>query len=209
MLFEKDKIPLSLAEFEKLTGAKWLDELAFESEKLKAKIKKKISRYEKGGKFSVYQRWLGVYFEREILEKTSPKLSIRWIDDKLGWGVFAEQDIKRNTLIAEYTGTVRKRTLRDKKNAYCFEYLLAKEKKTPYTIDALNWGNISRYINHSNTPNCVSALATLGPLSHILILTAEFIPRETQLCYDYGEDYWASRKDHIELKLRKMAEIAS
>ena len=85
--------------------------------------------------------------------------------------------------------------LREKvqKNAYCFGYILANDVKTPYTIDAQDIGSIARFINHSETPNLISTLATIDFINHILLITNEPISKGQQLCYNYGEAYWSQR----------------
>lgn len=96
--------------------------------------------------------------------------------------------------ISEYSGLVRKRNKHDSKNSYCFEYLLAPGFDTPYIIDAREQGGFARYINHSNTPNLYSAFTLVDDFPHVVIYTAVKIAKGTQLCYDYGPDYWKRRK---------------
>lgn len=133
--------------------------------------------------------WLGVYFRKEILSYLLPEVSVRWIDDRMGWGVFAERNFKAMEFIAEYTGIVRKRKRSDRTNAYCFEYF-----PDPYVIDAQDQGGLARYINHSDAPNLLSAPAWIDGVLHIVLYTKDPIPKNTQLCYDYGPDYWKHRK---------------
>src|SRR5579863_9980866 len=107
---------------------------------------RKIRGKTKGTRLDREHRWLSAYFKKELLYGTSseaptaqtlpPSLSLRWIDDTIGWGVFAERDIQSLEFIAEYSGLVRKRTKRDCKNAYCFEYPIKVGKPSAYVIDA-------------------------------------------------------------------------
>jgi SET domain-containing protein len=101
--------------------------------------------------------------------------------------------------IAEYTGLLRKRSKADTKNAYCFEYVVAQGFDSGYTIDAQEQGSIARYINHSEKANLNSALATLEGLSHVILYAKEPIAKGTQLCYDYGPDYWSKRTAPVAL----------
>ena len=101
--------------------------------------------------------------------------------------------------VAEYAGKVRKWRKEDNKNAYCFEYVLVQGIKTPYTIDAMEQGGVARYINHSDTPNLVSALATFQNVSHVILYAKEPIPKGAQLSYDYGPAYWSKRSPPIEI----------
>ncbi|MBU6446539.1 MAG: SET domain-containing protein-lysine N-methyltransferase, partial [Verrucomicrobia bacterium] len=145
------------------------------------------------GELTVEQAWLGKYFESDIVNQKEPHVAIRYIDPQLGWGVFALQDFRKMEFVAEYVGKVRKRKKEDEKNAYCFEYALCAGLSSPYTIDAQEQGAVARYINHSDTPNLNSALATFDHLSHVILFAKEPIAKGAQLCYDYGPDYWSKR----------------
>lgn len=172
MIFEKNGEQLTREQFETLTGAQFLSEL-----KDPRNIKKPTQE----------AVWLGAYFHREILHQILPDVSIRWIDPIMGWGVFANRDFKKMEFIAEYTGIVRKKSSADRKNSYCFEYI------DSTNIDASLQGGVSRYINHSFTPNLASALAYLDGSARIILYTKEPILKNAQLCYDYGSDYWKHR----------------
>lgn len=190
MIIEKENKKLTLDELEKESGAQWISRLDFEAVdpllKMGAKLHKK-------GEMTLEQLWLGRYFQKEILSQSVPDVILRWIDPVMGWGVFANRDFKKRQFIAEYVGKVRKRRREDSKNAYCFEYVIVQGFNTSYTIDALDQGALARYINHSDHPNLLSALATFDNLSHVILYTKEPVVKGEQLCYDYGPDYWAKR----------------
>lgn len=199
MIIEKEEELLSLEQFEKCVGAKWIFKLDFETPALFSTLQKQGSKLHAKGEMTREQIWLGRYFQKEILSSDLPDVAIQWIDPILGWGVFAMRDFKKMEFIAEYVGTVRKRKKADVKNGYCFEYLLASGSSSPYTIDALDQGGLARYINHSGDPNLLSSLATLDHISHIILYAKEPIAKGEQLCYDYGPDYWAGRMAPISL----------
>jgi hypothetical protein len=192
--FEKEGRNLSLEEFETLTGATFLSQLFFPDFRILQKISKWTSKLQKRGELSCEQLWLGSYFSQELALCPSVDVVIRWIDPILGWGVFAARDFKKMEFIAEYTGVVRKRVRADVKNAYCFEYAWSSEAKTPYVIDARERGGVARYINHSETPNLLTALVTVESKPHVVLYTKDPIRAGTQLLYHYGPDYWAQRK---------------
>jgi hypothetical protein len=139
------------------------------------------------------RNWLSAYFRHDLLCTTLPPVSLRWIDDQMGWGLFAEKDLSSMQFIAEYTGKIRRRSKEDHKNAYCFEYLLEPGEETPYLIDAEKQGGLSRYINHSATPNLHSAYIRLDGVGHIILYTASKVAKGEELRYDYGSDYWKKR----------------
>lgn len=199
MIFEKEGKALQLEEFEKLVGAKWIQELRFErSEILDDLLKRGKKLYDKG-ELTIEQVWLGKYFQKEISLHPLPNVAIRYIDPQMGWGVFAMHDFRKMQFIAEYVGKVRKRKKEDEKNSYCFEYLIAPGFASPYTIDAREEGNVARYINHSEEPNLESALATFDNQSHIILFTKKPIAKGEQLCYNYGPDYWSKRLSPLPL----------
>jgi hypothetical protein len=197
-MITKNGKELSLEEFEKLTGAKWIPGLDFADFHLFSDITQRALKLHKKGKMTPEQLWLGSYFKKEILSAASPDVEIRWIDSTLGWGVFALRNFKKMEFIAEYSGKLVKRKSQSK-NAYAFEYIIVQGIATPYTIDASEQGGIARYINHSATPNLNSSLATLENVSRVILYTKEPVAKGIQLCYDYGPDYWAKRAAPVSL----------
>lgn len=191
MLFEKEGRELSLEEFEKLTSAKWVPTLTFDDPEIHSTLVKACLKLHKKEELTLEQLWLGKYYQKEILSGHTPDVAIRWIDSTLGWGVFALRNFKKMEFIAEYSGKLMKR--QKNQTAYAFEYLITHSVRSKYTIDATDQGGLSRYINHSFKPNLNSSLATVDHISHVVLYTKEPIAKGTQLCYDYGPDYWSKR----------------
>ena len=189
---EKTSI-LSPAEFEKAFKIVYLPHIEFPRWADFVAISRKTLKYRKKGLLDQKQLWLGAYFQKELQMPPAVGVRLRWIDDTLGWGVFAEQDLMPMHYIGEYAGIVRRKKRSDAKNAYCFEYSIVSDESTRYTIDAMDQGGIVRFINHSSTPNLTSALATYQNLSHIVIFARRLIKKGEQLCYDYGPAYWSKR----------------
>ena len=177
-----------------LTGVPFVSHLEFESIALYRKILKKTARLHRKHSIGRSRQWLSAYFRKEILNPRFPDVSLRWIDEEMGWGVFAERDFAPMEFISEYSGIVRKRGKGDGQNSYCFEYLIMPEEPTDYLIDAEAQGGISRYINHSNKPNLSSSMISCDGVSHIVLYTSAPIQLGEQLFYDYGPDYWKKRK---------------
>jgi hypothetical protein len=184
----EDKL-LSVSEFEALFQTQFIPGLDFSD----FSLQKKILKLHRQNRLSREQLWWGSYFQKELTHFSLPPIEIRWIDARIGWGVFAVESIPKMTLIGEYGGKVRKRVKADTKNAYCFEYTLAEGYDSPYIIDARDQGGIVRYINHSSTPNLLSKLATYNGVNHIILITKSPISKGVQLLYDYGPNYWAHR----------------
>lgn len=195
ILIEKDGVTelLSSSEIAKKFGIVYLPQLDFPCWADFAKISRKIAQFHKKGYLDHQQLWLGAYFQKEILSPPNPPVRLRFIDDTVGWGVFAEEDLKPLTFIGEYGGSVRRKKRADSQNAYCFQYAIVSGESTRFTIDARDQGGIVRFINHSASPNLMSALATHQNLSHIVLFAHRSIRKGEQLFYDYGPDYWHKR----------------
>jgi SET domain-containing protein len=185
---------LKIPEFEALTGAAFIPVLDFASFSVLQDIVERTKKMHRKGELMKEQLWLGSYFRKEVESLFFPDVTIRWIDDFVGWGAFAARAFKKMEYIAEYSGKVRKRERRDKKNAYCFEYTIASGIPTPYTIDAQDQGGIGRFLNHSDHPNLLSTLVTVESIEHVILVTDRTIEKGEQLVFDYGQDYWARRK---------------
>jgi len=132
----------------------------------------------------------------KINREKTPPIYIKWIDDTMGYGVFADNDIEKDAFIGEYAGVVRRlyRNHPDH-NAYCFHYPTKLWSLNYYTIDAKNQGNITRFINHSDQPNLQPlCLIDKNKILHLMLVAKCTIPKDTQLVFDYGPDFWARRK---------------
>ena len=70
-----------------------------------------------------------------------------------GRGLKAKTSFVRNQFVCEYVGNV---TTDDVDNEYKFQLKDNKESRfrKPLFVDATKYGNASRYINHSCSPNC-------------------------------------------------------
>jgi len=180
-----------------ITQVKYVPCLEFENFRLLMQVVQKSKKLRADKELNEQQLWLGSYFRNEVLNAVVPELSIRWVSDDMGWGVFAEKDLPNMTFVAEYSGMFRKKRKGDAANAYCFECPLVRGEDSPFVIDAEAQGGVSRYINHSDTPNVVSALATIHDVPHILLFTSEVVKQGTELKYDYGAAYWKRRKKHV------------
>ena len=121
-------------------------------------------------------------------------VSIRWIDDDVGYGVFAEEDFEAGTYIGEYTGQVR--TLnrwRPDSNAYCLQYPTRLFSWKYFIIDAFKEGNETRFINHNDVPNLQLSCAVDRGLSHLIFFTNRKVKKGEELTFDYGPDFWRHR----------------
>jgi hypothetical protein len=140
-------------------------------------------------------RQLASRFRKEIEQGFVANVSIRWVDEELGYGLYANKNLPAEAYIGKFTGLVRRLYRRHPDhNEYCFHYP-TKWWSWKYTvIDALLGGNETRFINHSDTPNLQPLCVCDQNLLQIIFITRQPIKAGTQLTYDYGNDFWKHRR---------------
>jgi len=191
----KEIVVAPISEFEKRLNLRYTKSLKFQKENYLSKTLKQSKKAMKRKDLSIRENWLGVRFKKEISDGYQSNISIRWIDDVLGYGVFAEEDMAISTYIGEYTGLVRKRRRRhDRKNDYCFEYTIGDWVYNPFIIDAKEQGNFTRFINHGEIPNVASLSVYVNEIMHIIFIVLEPIKAGEQLRYHYGDTFWKKRR---------------
>ncbi|MEI6242318.1 MAG: SET domain-containing protein-lysine N-methyltransferase [Chlamydiota bacterium] len=183
----------SLEEFEKWMEVYFLDHLYFPNEWDFERVKKRSQKVFDGHGVEEKNLWLGAFFEKEIQSGHIPLVEIRWMSPGFGYGLFAKEILAPQQYMGEYTGMVRKRELRDRKNPYCFEYTID-DKKSSYLIDAQVMGNHTRFINHSDEPNLSPYAVFVEGIMHVIFVTNQTIGKGCELTYDYGPNYWKRRE---------------
>lgn len=192
---ESDFSEISYEELAEKMQLRYVKSLLFEEDKIFGKVLKQSRTVMRKKQLSIREKWLGIRFEKEILTSYEPKVSIRWIDEIFGYGVFAEEEIPAGAFIGEYTGLVRKRRRRgDRKNDYCFEYTIGDWVYNPFIIDAKDQGNFTRFINHSDNPNLESLSVYGNGVMHIIFIALKPINAGTQMHYHYGDIFWKKRR---------------
>lgn len=108
-----------------------------------------------------------------------------------GTGVFASENIKKNSHIIEYIGEKITKKEGDKRSAERIKNFLNKknegsvyifELNKKYDIDGSPLYNKARYINHSCSPNCEVDIID----NKIWIISIKKINKGEELNYDYG-----------------------
>lgn len=131
------------------------------------------------------------------------KLEVFKTEDK-GWAVRAGEPIHHGTFVCEYIGEVidehqaNKRRHRYVKEDCRFIYEIDArindmirliEGEASYAIDATKYGNVSRYINHSCSPNLENHQVLIesldSQLSHIGLYASRDIAAGEELSFDY------------------------
>lgn len=185
-------------EFKTAFHIEYLDYLFFENYK---ELRKTIFycpwKYHYGIHETEYDR-LGREYEEEISHASVANVSIRWIDNTIGFGLFADADLEENSFIGTYTGKVKRISKnKEEETTYAVHYptsILSFENKV---IDSQDGGNILRFVNHSDIPNLYAQYAVIHKIIHVIFFTQKKIPKGTQLTINYGSDYWIKRKKEI------------
>lgn len=187
--FKDDPAPkaYSIESFEKLIGITYARHLVFPSKKVYQLVRELCKEAFEQGAISKRAEWLGVVFRNQIDTGGVKQVSIRWIGDRMGFGLYAEENIPKGEMIGEYTGLVRRCfPIFFLPNRYSFRYPLYRLLFGSYTIDAERFTNEISFINHSQNPNCESVVSINHHLFHVLIRTKEDIPKGSELSFDYG-----------------------
>lgn len=168
----------------------FLAQIAFESEEAKADIQARglLVLDETASAF-------GDRFRDQIECSYLPKVSVLDLGDKIGHGLFTEEDIEDGAYVGEYTGIVRRDDIRkylEPINNYCFKYPVLDRMGKDHVIDATQ-GHLTRFINHSANPNLKPVYALIDGFYHLIFLAGRPIFKGSQLTYDYGLNYWCVR----------------
>ncbi|MFY7842392.1 MAG: SET domain-containing protein-lysine N-methyltransferase [Rhabdochlamydiaceae bacterium] len=196
----KDSInPLCLKEeiVQKTIGFTYADHLNYHTVSLSSYVEKKISQLKDTEFQTSKQKWFKSYFLKEFKSCFFPDLCIKWVNDKVGYGVFTEKALPLHTYVGEYVGLIKKKPFfLNQANPYLFEYYLGEYLRAKLVIDAKSMGNHTRFINHSDQPNLDVISIIEGKELHIIFYTKQKIEKGKQLTYDYGETYWKDIAKH-------------
>lgn len=133
------------------------------------------------------------------------KLALLKINEELGCGVFAKQNIEPKEFIGIYSGLFELiQENNDQNNEYAYDVTegILKQFLSSLNLDddgsgvyflrtnALKAGNFTKYINHSNSPNVDTKLRKIDNHIQILLFALKPIQQGCQLFLDYGEEYW-------------------
>jgi len=178
----------------------YLPHLTFETQTDRQDIKERGIAKWKNNLVSIESQELGTKFIKKINDAYIPDVSIRWMNDSLGYGLFAEENLDAWRYVGEYTGIVRKNNRRylEPLNNYCYEYPVQDHIGRSFVIDATQ-GNLTRFINHSFKPNLMPIHVFYEGFYHLIFLSLRPIEKGEQLCYNYGHTYWYTREKPIEI----------
>ncbi|XP_056592531.1 histone-lysine N-methyltransferase NSD3 isoform X1 [Triplophysa dalaica] len=109
-----------------------------------------------------------------------------------GWGLKTKQDLKKGDFVMEYVGELidseecKQRIRHSNENHVTNFYMLTLTKDR--VIDAGPKGNLSRFMNHSCSPNCETQKWTVNGDVRIGLFTSCDIAADTELTFNYNLD---------------------
>jgi hypothetical protein len=163
---------------QRLDGLKYIKSIRFE-EGIEKQV---IASYAKmGTRFTL--RWIR-WRQRAVM---------RFISERVGFGLFAASDIAEGESVCEYTGFVcRFESVEDHTYSYAYVFEEPNDLGLTLIVDSLQEGNESRFINHSRNSNLLSSCEFYNGHSHIHLRARRKIPAGEQLFLDYGDGYWSA-----------------
>lgn len=123
-------------------------------------------------------------------------LYLKFINDTVGFGVFAEQDTRHGANVGEYTGeviTLEETTKIKNLDEGAFLFALDAAGPAQLFVDARKSGNFTRFINHSFNPNLMVMPNYNKDNPTVVLVARRDIKRDKELLLDYGHDYWDAR----------------
>lgn len=146
------------------------------------------------GFMHVERIWLGHTYDEDLEANRHADVSVRWINEELGHGLFAEQALKRFDYVGYYTGRIIYRPrIYPVTQPYAFRYPIGELYPKKFLIDATMKGNLMRFLNHSDTPNLTSMAVLHKGIMYMIFFSIRDIKKGEQLCFDYGSHYWKGR----------------
>lgn len=130
-------------------------------------------------------------YRKCIQLKEHAPVFIQFINNKIGYGVFADAPITAGQFIGEYTGTVQK--INFSKKSGDFDYAWGFMRSGKLVINAKKAGNFTRFINHGNNPNVKMIYVACNNRWHLAYVAIKDIKKGEQLLANYGPTYWNTR----------------
>lgn len=117
--------------------------------------------------------------------RTRSKVTIKYFGSK-GYGLIASENIAKDTFIIEYLGEIINKKELEKRLKQNMQNYYFMSLGNGLTIDAANYGNESRFINHSCEPNCFAKKLIIEGQTRIGLIAAGEIPKNSELTFNYN-----------------------
>lgn len=169
----------------------FLSQPVFENEQIMRKVLMQSKKVKEEDRIPNERIWMGVYFDEEIAKGSCPSVSIRYINEKIKFGVFADKRIPPCAFVGEYTGVIQERKKKELKNkVYSLRYPVWDEKRCHFVVNAEKKGNFTRFINHSANPNLGLQSVYWRGMPRMIFISLKDIAKDSQLTFNYGSLFW-------------------
>jgi hypothetical protein len=185
----------SESEFEELFKTRYLPFQYFKDYAYLKEIIRQCPWAIKWSYFGRQNRSLSRRYQKELSSGYTPDMTIKWVHDEIGYGVYTNDELNLGDYIGEYTGNIRPLDSKaPNHNPYCMLYPTNYWSGNVLMVDALKGANILRFINHSDTPNLTPVCLVDRGILHLVFIAGASICKGTHLTVDYGKDYWLNRE---------------
>jgi hypothetical protein len=132
---------------------------------------------------------------RDIRAHKMVDMYVKFVNDTVGFGLFANTDIKAGEFIGEYTGDLVEE-LDD--GSYAWNYPSKEFYKDELNIpnlsmDAKYAGNGIRFSNHSENHNASTHYVFVDGILRVIYVALKDIKKDEEILSNYGEEYWKNR----------------
>jgi len=147
-------------------------------------------------------------FKMKIQSQYIAPISIKYINDRIGFGAYTQKDLNKGDFIGEYTGSVDHISM-SSDPTYAWHYPISHSKEAilqktlfnEYCINASYFGNELQFVNdNKDSSNCdIEYIMTKNKAIHLIYVALKDIKAGEQLTVDYGDDYWNKKRKFYEL----------
>jgi hypothetical protein len=119
----------------------------------------------------------------------------------MGWGVKSLVDIPKGGFVCEYVGELISDAEAEQRENDSYLFDLENRDGDTFCIDANRFGNVTRFINHSCSPNLVPVKVFTSHqdlrFPHIAMFASKNIKKGDVLGFDYGEKFWVIKHKYF------------
>lgn len=124
---------------------------------------------------------------------------LKWVNDDVGYGVFASEDIVADKFVTTYTGKLFSDSDASEGTTWTWSYPISgtiKGKK--YALSGKDCGNIGRFFNDARSDSGNNLLSVMiysekEKNYNIVYYASKNVMKDQELCVSYGAAYWATR----------------
>ncbi len=185
---ENALIEMSQAEYEAFFKVKYLLSPCFETLDILEKLIKNCPFLLKSTFVGDEHRTLGASLRSRLFTGYTEDVSIRYVSDYVGYGLFAEKLIAKEQYIGQYTGLVQStHRFSYERNDYSIHIPTRFFSLCYFIMNGAKMGGEMRFANHSNRPNMKPFCLIDRSLVHIGFFALRDIEPGEELTFSYGK----------------------